>query len=63
MKGLAIASFLPGIIGFLLSFEFGSGLLPSILSVSFGIFPLVKIRRVRPGICRFNPRHIRGFIF
>jgi len=42
MKGLAIASFILGIIGLLLSFVFGLGLLPSILAVVFGIIPLVK---------------------
>lgn len=42
MKGLAIASFILGILGFLLSFIFGLGMLPSILAVIFGIIPLVK---------------------
>jgi hypothetical protein len=42
MKGLAIASFLLGLIGFLFSFIFGLGMLPSILAVIFGIAPLVK---------------------
>jgi len=42
VKGLAIASFILGVIGFLLSFVFGLGLLPSILAVIFGIIPLVK---------------------
>lgn len=42
MKGLATASFILGIIGFLLSFVFGLGMLPSILAVIFGIIPLGK---------------------
>jgi uncharacterized membrane protein len=42
MKGLAIASFVLGIIGFLLSFVFGLGLLASMLAIIFGIAPLVK---------------------
>jgi len=42
MKGLAIASFILGIIGFLFSFIFGLGILPSILAVVFGIIPLIK---------------------
>jgi len=42
MKSLAIASFILGIIGFLFSFIFGLGILPSILAVVFGIIPLIK---------------------
>jgi hypothetical protein len=42
MKGLAIASFILGIIGLLFSFVFGLGILPSILAVIFGIIPLIK---------------------
>ena len=42
MKGLAIASFILGIIGFLFSFIFGLGILPSILAVVFGIISLIK---------------------
>lgn len=42
MKGLAIASFVLGIIGFLSSFWFGLGILPSILAVMLGIYPLIK---------------------
>jgi len=41
MKGLAIASFTLGIIGFLFSFAFGIGLIPSILAVILGIVPLI----------------------
>lgn len=41
MKGLAIASFILGIIGFLFSFAFGIGLIPSILAVILGIVPLI----------------------
>jgi len=42
MKGLAIASFILGIIGFLFSFVFGLGILPPILAVVLGVIPLVK---------------------
>ena len=42
MKGLAIASLILGIIGFLCSFWFGLGILPSILAVGLGIFPSLK---------------------
>jgi len=42
MKGLAIASLILGIIGFLFSFAFGLGLLPSILAIILGLIPLIK---------------------
>jgi len=42
MKGLAIASFVLGILGLLFSCAFGLGILPSILAVVLGIIPLVR---------------------
>jgi energy-coupling factor transporter transmembrane protein EcfT len=47
MKSLAIASLILGILGFLLSFMFGLGLLPSILAIILGIAPLTK-KELRP---------------
>jgi uncharacterized protein DUF4124 len=41
MRGLAIASLILGIIGFLSSFWLGLGILPSISAVGLGIFPSV----------------------